>query len=171
MEFIGKFKGISTDWKSGETLITFSMDDKKKMAEVDKLGDAKLSIEAKKHREKRSIDANAFAWVLLGKIAEAIKDDKWNVYIRMLKRYSNDYVTLQIREDALERFKTEWRAVEDLGEVRSGVHQVLAFYGSHTFDSHQMATFIDGIISECELLDIETATPDELARMKSLWNQ
>lgn len=171
MEFIGKFKGISTDWKSGETLITFSMDDKKKMAEVDKLGDAKLSIEAKRYREKRSIDANSFAWKLLSLIAEAIHDDKWNVYIRMLKRYSNDYVTLQIREDALERFKTEWRAVEDLGEVRSGVHQVLAFYGSHTFDSKQMATFIDGIISECELLDIETATPDELARMKSLWNQ
>ena len=36
--------------------------------------------------------------------------------------------------------------------------------------SKQMSELIDGTVSEAKELDIETRTPDEIARMKSLWN-
>jgi hypothetical protein len=43
--------------------------------------------------------------------------------------------------------------------------------GSSQYDSKQMATLIDGIVSECKELDIETLTPQELAALKMDWGQ
>ena len=47
----------------------------------------KLSIKVVKYRKKRSLDANAYMWVLLSKIAEVIHSNKDDVYIEMLSRY------------------------------------------------------------------------------------
>ena len=41
--------------------------------------------------------------------------------------------------------------------------------GSHLYDSKEMSLLIDGIVSECKELGIETLTPAELERMKSAW--
>jgi hypothetical protein len=69
-----------------QTFITFESD----VNIVDMLGKykgKKLLVEFKQYREKRSYDANAYLWVLLQKIAEVVKSDKWSVYLLMLKRY------------------------------------------------------------------------------------
>ena len=41
--------------------------------------------------------------------------------------------------------------------------------GSSEYDSAEMAHFIDRIVEEAQELGIETATPDELERMKQEW--
>lgn len=46
-----------------------------------------LDVEIKQHREKRSLDANAYAWVLITKIADVLRASKETTYIEMLKRY------------------------------------------------------------------------------------
>ena len=43
--------------------------------------------------------------------------------------------------------------------------------GSSRYDSAEMAHLLDGLISECKQLGIETATPEELERMKQLYEQ
>ena len=79
MEFTGQIKGISNDFVNGEVLITFSVNEKNIVSpEYEKLKNCKkLRIKAVQYREKRSLDANAYLWVLLQKLAEVLRTDKW----------------------------------------------------------------------------------------------
>ena len=37
--------------------------------------------------------------------------------------------------------------------------------GSHDYDTREMSVLIDGLVSECKEVDIETIPPDELRRL------
>ena len=41
--------------------------------------------------------------------------------------------------------------------------------GSSMYDSRQMAILIDGIVSECKEMGIETLPPDEIKALKESW--
>jgi len=172
MECTGKLLSVQRDWQSNKLHITFQINEQP-TEEINFLaGCEKLSIEAKKYRQKRSLDANAYAWVLMQKIAEVIHSDRWSVYIEMLKKYSREFTFVICKENAIDRLKELYRTCVDLGEVNvNGTegHQMQVFFGSSTFDSKAMSVFIDGIVSECKELGIEVIPPDEIARMKSMW--
>ena len=108
-------------------------------------------------RQKRSLDANAYMWVLLERISEAIHTDKDRVYIDMLKRYGQ-FTHICVKPEAVEAFKREWRAVRELGEVTINgkkAVQLQCYFGSSTYDTKEMSRLIDGIITECEDLGID----------------
>ena len=44
------------------------------------------------HREKRSRNANSYAWTLIGKIADALRTDKEEIYLYMLKHYGQSEI-------------------------------------------------------------------------------
>lgn len=173
MEFTGKIQNITKDWQTDKFQITFTVNEPSAIQAVNDIQSCeKLSIRAVKHREKRSLDSNAYAWVLMQKIAEAINSDKWSVYLEMLQKYSRDFTFVICKEKAIDKLKELYRTCVDLGEVNvNGTtgHQMQVFFGSSTFDTKSMSVFIDGIVSECKELGIETLPPDELERMKSLW--
>lgn len=130
------------------------------------------TAELKESRKKRSLDANAYAWVLMEKIAQATHSTKDEVYLQMLDRYGV-FTHLIVKPKVVDRVKQEWRTVRELGEVMvngtTGV-QLQCFFGSSTYDSKEMARLIDGIVSECEELGIDAATPEEIAQMKARWD-
>jgi hypothetical protein len=171
MECTGKLKSVSKNWISRKWEVTFEINEDI-TASIDKIRDKLLNLTAKIHREKRSLDANAYAWVLMQKIAEAIHTDKWSVYLMMLERYSPVFTHIIVRPEAVERVKGEWRTVKVLGPIQvngsSGI-QLQCYFGSSTFDSKEMASFIDGIVSECKEMGIETLPPDEIERMRREW--
>lgn len=171
MECIGKFKSISRDWLSGKWEITFTTDENI-TGSIDKIKDKLLRIVVKQYREKRSLDSNAYAWVLMQKIAEAIHSDKWSVYLEMLGKYSRAFTHVIVRPDVVPRFEAEWRTVRNLGEItvngQTGI-QLQLYFGSSTFDTKEMSVFIDGLIEECRQLEIETLPPNEIERMKREW--
>ena len=173
MDCTGKIQNITKDYMSGQLQITFAINEPSAAQAVNEIKDCeKLSIRAVKHREKRSLDSNAYAWVLMQKIAEAINSDKWSVYLVMLQKYSRDFTFVICKEKAIDKLKELYRTCVDLGEVNvNGTtgHQMQVFFGSSTFDTKSMSVFIDGIVSECKDLGIETLPPDELERMKSAW--
>ncbi len=173
MIFTGKVDSLATDDR-GNTKITFIVNEKLKVREeYNELRDLeKVSVEAKKFRNKRSLDANAYLWVLLQKIAEAIgnitKDD---LYLEFLGKYGV-FTHVIVKPEAVDRTIQEWRTSKVLGEVtvngKKGV-QIQCYFGSSTYDTKEMSKLIDGIVSECKELGIETLTPDELERMKQEW--
>lgn len=171
MECTGKLKSVSKNWISRKWEVTFEINEDI-TASIDKIRDKLLNLTAKIHREKRSLDANAYAWVLMQKIAEAIHTDKWTVYLMMLERYSPVFTHIIVRTEAVERVKGEWRTVKVLGPIQvngsTGI-QLQCYFGSSTFDSKEMASFIDGIVSECKEMGIETLPPDEIERMRREW--
>lgn len=175
MEFTGRIQGISRDWQTGQAQITFSINEQSELSSVDSIKDCdKLSITAKKYRRKRSLDSNAYAWTLMQKIAESIKSDKWSVYLDCLQRYSRAFIHVIVKPEAVDDMKALYRTCVELGEIRVNDqtgHQLQVYFGSSTFDSKEMSVFIDGIVSECKELGIETMTPEELERMNASWQR
>lgn len=171
MEFIGKIKDISKDYITGKINITFSTN-QNILPEYEKLKDKdRLRIKAVQYRQKRSLNANAYLWVLLGKMADVLRADKWDIYLKMLKRYGK-YTYIVVKPNVVDAVKKQWREVEELGPInlngQDGV-QLLCYFGSSTYDAQEMAVLIDGVVSECKDLGIETLTPDEIKRMKEQW--
>ena len=173
MEFTGSIKDVSRDWKTGQFNITFTINEPSAVEQVECIKDCeKLNIKAVKYRQKRSLDANAYSWVLMQKLAEAVHSDKWTIYLEMLKKYSRAFTHVIVKKEAVEEMTETFRTCVDLGEItvngKTG-HQLQVYFGSSTFDTKEMSVFIEGIVSECKELGIETLTPMELERMKAEW--
>lgn len=132
-----------------------------------------LSVEIKQYRHKRSLDANAYMWVLLSKMAAVLHTTKDELYLLMLERYGV-FTHVVVKPNVADRIKTEWRTVRELGEVKingqTGI-QFQCFFGSSIYDTKEMSVLIDGVVSECKELGIETLTPAELALLKQEWGK
>lgn len=137
-----------------------------------------LVCEIKQARPKRSLNANAYCWVLVGEIAESLGLANDAVYEMMLQRYSKAYTYIIVKPEAVEQTKATLREAHiyayDIGNRNVGGKegvQLQLYWGSSTFDTKQMSRLIDGIVSEAKEQGIETLTPDELTRIKSEWNR
>lgn len=129
----------------------------------------KLSIEIKQYRRKRSLDANAYCWVLIGEIANVLRATKDEIYLDMLKKYGQQFI-VKIKNRDKERFERTqkyWEVHETLTDGKAQYYRL--FIGSSEYDSHEMSILIDGIISEATQMGIQVETPNKIAEMKSRW--
>lgn len=164
MTLTGKLKDLTMNFKEyGQTLSLDINEDFRPY--FDKFKDTELSIEIKPFKKHRSLDANAYAWVLINKIAGVLHTSKDEVYIEMLKRYGQHEI-ISVREDV--DISPFVKYYEKIGETDlNGKHFIhyRVFVGSSAYDSKEMSDFIDGIISEAKEMNIETETPEEIARI------
>ena len=167
MKFTGKLLSVNMDWREGKYSITFSVNEQSSLNEIEKIKNLdKLSIEAKKYREKRSLDANALLWACLSEIAVALRTDKWDVYLMMLKRYGK-YTYICVKPNVVESVKAQWRECEEIGTININGQeavQLLCYFGSSTYDTKEMSVLIDGVISEMEEMGLETPESREVKR-------
>lgn len=91
MEGKGILKGVSLDWSTGKFRLTFEME-QDVSSQLDAVKDKPLRITAKQWKEKRSLDANAYYWVLLSKLAELMKISKPRAHNIMLRRYGQPLI-------------------------------------------------------------------------------
>lgn len=128
--------------------------------------------------QKRSLDANSYAWLLMDRLAKQVDSTKDEIYLHMLERYGT-FVYLPVLEENVEAIKKVFRIVKDRGEVvmttRSGktvkCRQLQCYKGSSLYDTKEMARLIDGIISEAKPLGVQVETPDEVERIKAAWGR
>lgn len=168
MEVSGRFDAVSLTMEGG-LKVTFLIADKEKaLREIEAIKDAQeLIITAKPHKAKRSLDANAYFWVLCDRIAKRLSSDKWTIYLLQLSKYGV-FADLQIKTQALEILKEKFRYIEVLQEGEESC-TVRCYFGSSTYNTHEMSDLINGTITEAEGLGIETITPAEKEHMLSLW--
>lgn len=172
MEFCGALTGLSRDWNTDQVQISFTVEDETVLREIEQLKNSKLSIKVNKWRKKRSLDSNAYCWVLMTKIAEAIGSSKDEVYEEMLRKYGylyNDddgYIVVTIRSDIdISKVQGHWKAYKNNGKFTS----YLMIKGSSEYDTKEMSHFVEQIVLEAQELGIQTLTPDEIAKMNALW--
>lgn len=134
-------------------------------------------LEIKEHREKRSLDANAYAWVLIHKLAAAMRLKPIEVYREAVLVVGDNYTPMCVREQDVERHKRIWEShgdgwqCVDRGQANvPGCRTVFAYYGSSVFDTKQMSRLIDSLIQDCKALDIETMPPDKLSALVGEWD-
>ena len=122
-------------------------------------------------KEKRSLNANSYCWVLIGQIADILRASKEEVYFNMLKNYGQSTVVSVLSEINVTGF---FKYYEEFGrgEVKGKDFTHYKVYkGSSEFDTRELAVLIDGVISEAQELGIDTRTPEEIDKMKALWGK
>ena len=159
-------------------LVVSSMQEGLKLADsLNRLIGEEVDIDIKKHREKRSLNANSYLRVLEAKIADTIGATKDEVHNDMLSRYGQ----YQLDENGnvvycLYREDIDFRNLDSIhlkptghSEIKGNVkYQWFAVMKpSREYNTQEMAILIDGVVSECKDLDIETLSPDEIKRIEA----
>lgn len=131
------------------------------------------SVDFKAKSHKRSLNANSYAWVLIGKIAEAVGMTKEEVYRKNIWDVGV-YDVLEISEAAYPSFCETWKSI-GLGwlivplSTESGYTSLLAFKGTSVYTTKQMGRYIDGLVAEAKALGLKTLPDNELASLKESW--
>lgn len=172
-ELTGRISNISFSYTTGKPLITFEMEHKQNALNMcDELREAeKLSIKVDKYRKKRSLNANNYAWHLMTEIGNATRANKEDIYLLMLKRYGQSEMISVVADIPISEYI---KYCEEAGEstLNGKVFKHYKVYkGSSEFDTYEMSIFLDGVVSEAEGLGIPTETPDQIAKLKSLWRE
>ena len=171
MQTTGNIIALSKDWATNKLLINLQVDDCP-TEEVQALAQCeKLSIEIKKYRKKRSLDANGLLWHCIGEIASVLRTDKWEIYLKMLKRYGK-YTYICVKPAVVEAVKAQWRESEIVGEINiNGTEavQMLCYFGSSTYDSKEFSVLLDGVISEMREMGIQPPPTEEMKRALEQW--
>lgn len=162
MEFIGKIAGVSRDVMSGSYSISFTTSELPELPDKDTL----LRVSAKQYRQKRSLDANAYAWVLMSKIADATHQTKEQVYVRALKDYGQHAFLFRVEHGTKVNLDGVYVAFLEY-DGHFDIYE--AFRGSSTYDTKEMSDFIDGIVQDAKSLGIDTAPVMELDEIKKRW--
>jgi hypothetical protein len=179
MRVTGKIVGANIDFKTNKPTLTLEINEKSSFKLlVDDLRDKeKLSIDIKQFREKRSLDANAYFFVLADKLAEALNTTKEEIYRNAVREIGGVSEIVCVRDQAVDRLCEGWRQngigwqTEIFPSKLEGCTNVILYYGSSTYDKAQMARLIDNIIQDCKACGIETKTPNEIAEMKARWGE
>ena len=179
MRVTGRIAGASIDFASGKSMLTLEVNERNDFELlVDEMRDKdKLSIEVKPYRKKRSLDANAYFFVLADKLAEKLNTTKEEVYRNAIKEIGGVSETVCVQDQAVDRLCESWRRngigwqTDTFPSKIVGCTNVILYYGSSCYTSAQMNRLLDLIIQDCHEHGIPTDTPEEIARMKALWGE
>lgn len=179
MEFTGKISNAAISYVTGKPLLSFEVDGDKEsvfQALEDLKADDRLTVKVSKYRKKRSLDANAYCWKLIGKLAEKTGIPKNEVYREAIREIGGNAEIVCVLDKAVDKLRFGWERngigwiTETMPSKIAGCTNVVLYYGSSTYDTGQMSRLIDLLIDECKANGVEYLPPDKLAAMLEGWN-
>lgn len=132
------------------------------------LKDADVEVAIKKFHQKRSRDANAYAWVLIDKLSQELNLPKAQVYRNAIRDIGGVSEIVCVRDVAVQRLCQGWARnglgwqTETFPSKLDGCTNVILYYGSSSYDVEQMSALIDILVQECRNLGIETMPEEKL---------
>ena len=167
---------INIDFNTRKPKISLLLDTNEISIVEELKNENKLNVELKKYRKERSLDANAYMWVLVSKIQEKLNIQKEEIYIDAIKNIGV-YEVIPVKNEAVERFIEAWKhnglgwVCETTKSKLEGFTNIIAYYGSSTYNTTEMSRLIDLIVQECKQLNIETMTPEQFSVLKEEWGK
>lgn len=168
MEFKGNIENITRDLK-GAYNVTITTESN--ISSLSEIKDELLDVEIKKHRKKRSLNANGLLWACLSEIAKVLRTDTWSVYLQMLKRYGT-YTYICVKPDAVEGVKKQWRECEEIGDIDINgqkATQLLCYYGSSSYNTQEFSVLLNGVFAEMKEMGLTTPDEEKLERALEQW--
>lgn len=161
MEFQCQIKDIARNMLTGKMMIT--LESSQNITETEELQNQELTCRLCKFKKRRTLDANAYFWVLAHKLAAKMEIPVGEIY--------RSYV----RDKDLEALMQGWNSnglgwiAEPFESKTEGCTNVILYSGSSTYDTAQMHRLIDLVVQDCKEQGIETMTPAELAMLIGGW--
>lgn len=178
-ELTGKLNYNVSFTAKGNPIITLELNERiPALKMVDELHDAeKLSIKIAKFKKKRSLDANAYCWVLISRLAEKLKIPKTDIYRQAIKEIGGNCDTVCVQDKAVQSLRDGWERnglgwqTETLPSKIDGCTNVVLYYGSSTYDVAQMSLLVNYILEECRLQGIEVKSKEEIDSLLGQWGE
>ena len=148
----------------------------------DEYRDSPVEVTISKPRQKRSLNANAYMWELCGKIADKLSDEgtlttKEDVYRKSIKEVGV-YRDIPMLNEGAETLKKAWCLhgigwfTETVDYLKGNIgYLIRCYYGTSVYSTKQISRVISNLIQDCDSLNIDHRTPDEINNMLSLWEQ
>ncbi|WP_049730462.1 hypothetical protein [Dorea sp. D27] len=183
MNFTGRFDSLMADLMEKKQKAVLILNEDAREA-FQKLKDyEKLDISIKRHKRKRSLDANAYYWTLLTMYANEKGISKNRAHNEALRRYGQFAIlggqlirslvldTDETWNNALEEESYHIKPTTQVTQLKDG-KDYRTYYllrGSSDYNTQEMACLINGVINDCLDADISESrimTPDEKRLLK-----
>lgn len=184
MKFVARIKDIGRTL-TGSLTITLESQRIDTAEAVELSGLDSLDVEIRKRRRKRSLDANAYYWELASKAAEALHVSKPYIHNYLLRKYGQieiidgqgvymvlpDTETAQKAVDEAQSYHLKPTSQVKEGKGGTMYRTYMMLKGSSGYNTKEMSRLIDGLVSECKEMGIETIPPEELERMMAAYEK
>lgn len=142
--------------------------------------DKEYTVEVKRKAKKRTLNANAYCWVLCQKIAIELSKNSYiskeDVYRRAIKECGH-FRYVPTRTDAIEKFIDIWQGhgigwlAEDMGACNNldGYHNIACYHGSSVYTVQEMQRLIDCLVDECNQLGIRLEPSEYIQSLIEEW--
>ena len=141
--------------------------------ELRSVGDLEVTI--KKFHKRRSLDANAYMWKLLGELAKKLETTSEELYRHYVSQYGI-YKDFLLTESEAKTMIALWEKqglgwpVEKLDFATNGDRVIYrAYYGTSVYTSKQLSRILDAVSEDAKEAGIETMTPNQLEILKVVW--
>ena len=137
--------------------------------------DREYILTVKQVRGKRSLNANAYAWLLINRLALKLGIAANDIYREYIKNVGGNMEHAVVNEEAVRTLRRLWEGkgigwqVEAAPTPYAGYSDVFLYYGSSTFDTRSMSRLIELIVQDCREHEIETLEDIELQRLIDEW--
>ena len=131
--------------------------------------DTVYDVKIDKHREKRSLNANAYLWKLVTEIGNVLNKSKEEVYLQMLIDYGqSEMVSILSEIDVKGYFKYYKLAGTSILNGKEFNHYKI-YKGSSEYDTKEMSILLNGVVQQAKNLGIKTKDDIELERLLEEW--
>lgn len=181
-EFTGSLSNIAISYATGKPVLSVEVnEDKSSLSQVfEKLRDiGMLKIKIGKVTKNRSLDANAYYWLLLSKLSKALNISNPHCHNLMLRRYGvleefDGQIVYWVIPDTEEASRKAEEAeeyhIKPTSQVREGndgkmYRTYILLKGSHSFTKQEFRDLLEGLVDECKHCGIETKSEEEVASL------
>lgn len=131
--------------------------------------DTIYDVKINKHREKRSLNANAYLWKLVTEIGNILNKSKEEVYLQMLIDYGqSEMISILSEINVKGYFKYYKLAGTSILNGKEFNHYKI-YKGSSEYDIKEMSILLNGVVQEAKNLGIKTKDDIELERLLEEW--
>lgn len=168
-----KISNIAYD-EDGNLYVTFNFPRHTK-PEIEALKEQEVEVKIDRYREKRSLDANAYAWALIDQLAETMRIPRIEIYRQYIRDIGGISTIVCVPTKNAESFQKDWGKkglgwqTEEFPSKLEGCTNIICYEGSSEFNTAQMSRLLDLIIQDCDAVGIPTEPIDKVNKRIENW--
>ena len=133
--------------------------------------DTIYDVKINKHREKRSLNANAYLWKLVTEIGNILNKSKEEVYLQMLIDYGqSEMISILSEINVKGYFKYYKLAGTSILNGKEFNHYKI-YKGSSEYNTKEMSILLEGAVQEAKNLGIKTKEDYEIEKLIEEWDK